>query len=710
MSIGVGHARTATTGGCGCGGACGGGCGGGSCGCGVHAAVTAGTSGFVRPRFFADQLLTDEDLEQLTAYVLGKNRLHNRFLHGAGVACGLQVSCHPCGGSTVTVHPGYALDCCGDDVVVECAVSLDLRPLIRDLRARSAGGVDCGDPCGPAGGPVTERLYLYVHHAEEQAEPVAPYATDEPCGAQACEPTRIREGYRFELRHSRPKAPVTVLDRLLSCFGDEKELLAAVAAQRLLGAFGLDLRAARAAKPATDLAPPAEELETVRAFVAAGRAPTGEDEVRDLLDTVTATAAGLARAKSVDPADRDAATDEFVADASDLLAKAAGALRDAGAAGVLPTRTRPFAEATLRGALEIAGAPNDEALEQTETVALATHGVLADHELLAEAGRRLGTLRDWLLRQAERSRPRTDCGLLAEIRALPVPAAREFGAETIDAYAAGTGKFAELLERYVRECLCWALNPPCAQCDDTGVLLAAIDVRECEVLGICLAVRTTLLTGPNLAYWLPPLAWLGREVEEFCCPGREHEPAKLEPSGPGGGVPVRSIFRHDRGPQGPAMSERDAALLMLNDELAGLGVPAGRVLTLAAAAPRAVGERLLSTAASMPDVRATVAALARQGTADAVAAGTDAARAHADQAAAESTATARGELRNYKAQITRTLGQQVQNLQKQLESVTRELGELRAQVAAGGSAPSGGPTPPAPPGGSAPSGGGGSGP
>ncbi len=61
-----------------------------------------------RPRFFAGQLLTDEDLNRLDSYIRGKNRLHNRMLHGWGTVNGLEVSCTPCG-NTVTVSSGYAL-------------------------------------------------------------------------------------------------------------------------------------------------------------------------------------------------------------------------------------------------------------------------------------------------------------------------------------------------------------------------------------------------------------------------------------------------------------------------------------------------------------------------------------------------------------------------------------------------------------------------
>ena len=44
-----------------------------------------------RPRFFAGQLLTDEDLNLLDRYIVGKGKLRNRYLHGWGVVCGTRV-------------------------------------------------------------------------------------------------------------------------------------------------------------------------------------------------------------------------------------------------------------------------------------------------------------------------------------------------------------------------------------------------------------------------------------------------------------------------------------------------------------------------------------------------------------------------------------------------------------------------------------------
>src|SRR6266536_1820097 len=126
-----GSAATSVAAGCTCGGA----------GCGM-----CQSQEFVRPRFFAGQLLTEDDLQLLGDYVVAKNRLHNRFLFGEGVVCGLEVTCHPCGDGQVIVQPGYALDCCGNDLTLVCPQILDINAMVAELR-RKVLGFDCGDPC-----------------------------------------------------------------------------------------------------------------------------------------------------------------------------------------------------------------------------------------------------------------------------------------------------------------------------------------------------------------------------------------------------------------------------------------------------------------------------------------------------------------------------------------------------------------------------------
>jgi len=200
-------------------------CSCGGCGCNLCAAPT---SGFVRPQFFSGQLLTEDDLRSLVDYVTGKNRLYNRMLFGDGVVCGLKVaidpcpSPRPCSHHEITVQAGYALDCCGNDIFVPCDVTLDFPQLLRDLKRRLLGK-DCGDPCVNAANPANpsspaatagtanpnnpktgndkiKTYCLYLRYCEQSSDPVVPYDSDEPCGITDCQDTRIREGFRFELR------------------------------------------------------------------------------------------------------------------------------------------------------------------------------------------------------------------------------------------------------------------------------------------------------------------------------------------------------------------------------------------------------------------------------------------------------------------------------------------------------------------------------
>ncbi len=96
-----------------------------------------------RPRFFPGQLLTDNDLNRLENYVVEKNKLHNRYLHGWGVACGMEVVCDPCS-EGVIVRTGYALSPCGDDIIVYSDQAVDVCELIN--RCAPSGEPQCEDP------------------------------------------------------------------------------------------------------------------------------------------------------------------------------------------------------------------------------------------------------------------------------------------------------------------------------------------------------------------------------------------------------------------------------------------------------------------------------------------------------------------------------------------------------------------------------------
>jgi hypothetical protein len=112
-------------------------------GCQCNAPQTCDTlQCLCRPRFFPGQLLTDDDLNNLENYIVAKDRLHNRHLHGTGVVCGLEVVCNPCG-EGVLVNEGYALGPCGEDIVVCQRTSVSIADLIHQCRVDRSRDSQC---------------------------------------------------------------------------------------------------------------------------------------------------------------------------------------------------------------------------------------------------------------------------------------------------------------------------------------------------------------------------------------------------------------------------------------------------------------------------------------------------------------------------------------------------------------------------------------
>jgi len=73
---------------------------------------------FDRPNYFCGHLLTDGDLTLQQKYVVEKNKLYHRTMHGHGIVCGLKLTCDcDCKGN-ILIHDGFAIDDCGNDLVV----------------------------------------------------------------------------------------------------------------------------------------------------------------------------------------------------------------------------------------------------------------------------------------------------------------------------------------------------------------------------------------------------------------------------------------------------------------------------------------------------------------------------------------------------------------------------------------------------------------
>ena len=119
--------------------------------------------------------------------------------------------------------------------------------------------------------------------------------------------------------------------------------------------------------------------------------------------------------------------------------------------------------------------------------------------------------------------------------------------------------------RLVRDCICRAVLPPCAPCDDTGVLLACIEMADCEVIDICNLERKFVLTAPNFRYWFP-VNLIGDLVERLCCSDirieDEAQSKKAPKQAPQAAAAARAVIAQPK-----RDNDTDALLNMVSDHL-----------------------------------------------------------------------------------------------------------------------------------------------
>jgi hypothetical protein len=522
-------------------------------------------------------LLTEDDLQSLGDYVVAKNRLHNRSLMGSGVVCGLQVTCPPCGCGTVVVNPGYAIDCCGNDIAVACPQTLDINQMVRNLLLKLRGGADCGDPCagtntpsttaksassavsaapaGMAGNAATQkpdsarRYCLYIDYCEQPSDPVSPYATDAPCGSGTCEPTRIREGFTFELRCPPTSEPdPAICSRFWNCVGDPTALQKATIdcsflcryAQRLAGALreiGDDpaLTIADTAAFSRRLREHFRDLEHALDEAKIEGEHTDAAVVDTILEKISHLAANVAR-YSLQPKE---VRREFETSAPNLgaaitlLGTAHKTINASIIRRAFPTTLRRgYATALMEVTGQLAGAHSSRDTSEriliapefkTMTMKVMAAGVAytpAFHVLLAEA---LRSLQQWLQNRLQQSQGQTICNLLSEVDAVVLPSPAPAGDVTssgASSIVSAEGILCRIVQQYLRNCFCNALLPACPPCDDPGVLLACLTVKDCCVKDICNLEREFVISPAAVRYWIPEIQRMGEAIEKWCCPSR----------------------------------------------------------------------------------------------------------------------------------------------------------------------------------------------
>jgi hypothetical protein len=150
-----------------------------------------------RVRFFPRQLIGADDLNQEQHYHRQKLRNHNRFLHGWGVVCGLDVRAAGDLGRPwqVRICPGYALTPQGDEIHVGTEALFDLATCLTE----SADPCAYSRPCPPVIRTVTSptTIYIAVRSLEFVARPVRVAPIGCGCDDADCEHSRIRDGYDF---------------------------------------------------------------------------------------------------------------------------------------------------------------------------------------------------------------------------------------------------------------------------------------------------------------------------------------------------------------------------------------------------------------------------------------------------------------------------------------------------------------------------------
>lgn len=136
-----------------------------------------------RIRYFTGRHMTARDFTDADAYHRTMRHLHNRVLHGAGIACGLEVSMHPRPECGVIVRCGLAIDCCGREIVVPRTVNLRID---WDQWPKSTDGDT------PQEGYV---LLLCLEYCEVLTEKVPVLYSTTACAGSEYEEGRIRESY-----------------------------------------------------------------------------------------------------------------------------------------------------------------------------------------------------------------------------------------------------------------------------------------------------------------------------------------------------------------------------------------------------------------------------------------------------------------------------------------------------------------------------------
>lgn len=215
------------------------------CGCAPCEEPCCGLECVERPRFYCGQLLGEDDLTALVDWTRSRLR-RGKHHHGWGVVCGLGVRRDPQNLTGVIVGDGYAVDCCGEDVVLCAPETVDLTSVCHDEACldpwrgqERAAGDTAGREDAPydpeLGGSNLEELIfaaapvdLYLYYQEQHTHPETTLGNCGCGGEPGCEFSRTREGYRLIPRPVDPaqrEPEVAAHNRWIEAYRREQDLL-----------------------------------------------------------------------------------------------------------------------------------------------------------------------------------------------------------------------------------------------------------------------------------------------------------------------------------------------------------------------------------------------------------------------------------------------------------------------------------------------------
>lgn len=154
---------------------------------------------FDRNQYYYGKLLTEQDFNQEQRYMNDKRRLHNRFLHGVGVAAGFQVVVVD--EKSISVEAGLALDFAGREIVSDT-------PVMRRLSTIDGFDTVMENRQG-------DYVYLCLEYDEQDEMPAHNAAAGRDPRTGHVDYDKSREGYRLYLTDREPESVSLTIDSLM---------------------------------------------------------------------------------------------------------------------------------------------------------------------------------------------------------------------------------------------------------------------------------------------------------------------------------------------------------------------------------------------------------------------------------------------------------------------------------------------------------------